>query len=101
MEYLIPLAIFAALGILAGVLLTLASKVFVVFHYIIIHKIKGHLNAVFDINVRCSRIVIDRRYDAVWVELFYTLYYASCTGVAHKAAKRQQHHNTFAAVLQR
>jgi hypothetical protein len=76
-------------------------SVFVVFHYIIIHKIKGHLNAVFDINVRCSRIVIDRRYDAVWVELFYALYYASCTGVAHKAAKRQQHHNTFAAVLQR
>ena len=28
MEYLIPLAIFAALGILAGVLLTVASKVF-------------------------------------------------------------------------
>lgn len=27
MEYLIPLAIFAALGILAGVLLTVASKV--------------------------------------------------------------------------
>ena len=30
MEYLIPLAIFAALGILAGVLLTVASKVFAV-----------------------------------------------------------------------
>ena len=27
MEYLIPLAIFAALGVLAGVLLTVASKV--------------------------------------------------------------------------